>query len=121
MLQEYDVLKADIHQLGADPMRDYPEHEKLYRMKKELGTEHIGQFLEWLAQTGIVLAEWEEETRWREDQLIAHNETIEKLLARYAGVDLEVLEAEKRQMLADLRVEHARDEIERALGLREKR
>lgn len=103
-------------------MTDYPEHNKLHRMKKELGLEHIGQFLEYLAADGIVLAKWEEETpRWRDEQLFPHTETIEKLLARYAGVDLEVLETEKRQMLAELRVAHARDEIEKELGLRPQR
>jgi hypothetical protein len=122
-------------------MSAYPEHEKLHRVKEELGTEFIGAFLEWLGHDGIQLARyWDHETNcesvsddedpdgpspfrhrsenWRwykhtkkncgyenDGMLICIHEPIMKLLARYADVDLEKLETEKRQMLDDARRE----------------
>ena len=88
---------------------DYPEHEK---MKKVQEASHaIGQFVEWLASgeaheddKPIVLAYYSEaRSRYDDDVLEQMPYTIEKLLARYFGIDLELIAAEKDAMIADLR------------------
>lgn len=77
-------------------MSDYPEHEKLSAIKDQ--TQTIHDFLEWCGQQGIQLCEFDERSDgyWparREDDL----------LADWAGIDLKAIEAEKRQMLDQIR------------------
>jgi hypothetical protein len=111
----------------------YPEHDKLHKAKEELGTEHVGQFLEWLEQDGLILARFHDHERncdsekeqnqryahrgengrfyshpknecLREDDvLVAERMPIMQLLARYAGIDLAKLDEEKRAMLDEVR------------------
>jgi len=93
---------------------DTPEHEKLLKVKAELGTEHIGAFLEWLGHEGIQLAKfWRHEVNCEggshhkkehcgyeaDGVLYCIHESIQALLARYADIDLQKLEDEKRAIL----------------------
>lgn len=74
----------------------YPEHEKLTKVKDE--SQSIGEFLEWLNPQGFAIAQWNGHTeQW--DCGTRH----EWLLAKYFGIDTDKLEQEKRQMLAEIR------------------
>lgn len=79
------------------PEADYPEHEKLHRVKQE--SQAQGQFLEWLDSEGYILCQFE----GLHNEWIPVRITAEKLLARYHRIDLEKLESEKRAMLEELR------------------
>jgi len=75
-------------------------------MKKVREASHaIGQFLEWLASgeahddgKPIMLAYYYDDAALEQMPC-----TIERLLARYFGIDLELIAAEKDAMIADLR------------------
>ena len=81
-------------------MSKYPEHDKMRIAQADLGTQRIGEFLEWLGEQGIVLCESSgyEFQPWQ--QITG---SMENLLARYAEIDLAVIEQEKRAMLEELR------------------
>lgn len=85
-------------------MSKYPEHDKLRIAKKQFGTQHIGEFIDWLEEQGIVLCEASgyEFQPWQQI-----SERTEDLLARYAEIDLAVIEQEKRAMLDELRQANA--------------
>ena len=109
-------------------MSKYPEHEKLARIKDE--SHSIGLFLDWLrggfeGSPNLTLCYYQEPTgqpRFENDggSLFDGEElklnldfiepgwtparqTIPQLLAQYFGIDQEKLDAEKEQMLADIR------------------
>ena len=103
----------------------YPEHEKLAAVKER--SQEIGTFLDWLnGEKQIVMCKWHEshsethsvpKSAFAPDGRITYtdpagygpaNENTEKLLAQYFGIDLDVLEKEKRAMLAVAR-KSARD------------
>jgi hypothetical protein len=100
------------------PESKTPELDKMLAAKKDLGIEDVGRFIEWLESQGIHLCEWIEhqhdETCYGDDgyltcgfargpRLDYISGSVEQLLAKYAGVDLDKVEAEKRQILEDLR------------------
>lgn len=78
----------------------------------------IGEFLEWLREKGIVLAEYHKHSkdecgsvRWPEcgicsEQPVAHHYNTETLLAEFFEIDLNRVEDEKRAILEELRAEH---------------
>jgi hypothetical protein len=77
-------------------MSTYPEHDKLTAVADQ--TQAIGEFIEWLGGKGVFLACF----------VAGHNFPREvhgfrDLLAEWAGIDQDKLEAEKRQMLASNR------------------
>jgi len=79
---------------------EYPEHEKLEKVQAE--SQACGEFLSWLAfEKGLELCAAE----FDEDEWYPQSRTITDLLAEFFGIDSEALEAEKRQMLAELRGE----------------
>lgn len=83
-------------------MSDYPEHDKMDRVK--VRSQVIGEFLDWmLNDTGIILAVVGSES----DFLTPTSESFEQLLARYFEIDLRVIETEKRAMLAALQILNA--------------
>jgi hypothetical protein len=93
-------------------MSDYPEHDKMMAVKDE--SQAIGEFLDvGLARLGLRLCESDEHDRWWPASI-----SIEKLLADYFEIDLNVIEREKREMLAQQRRlnGHARDAREAAHG-----
>lgn len=94
------------------------ELDKMLAAKKEHHTEELGLFLEWLQSKGIRLARWgthEHDTECydsngfllcdlpRSKHLYPINDSTEKLLAEYTGVDLVKVEKEKQALLEEIR------------------
>lgn len=86
-------------------MADYPEHARMSKVSDRSQT--IGEFLDWLRSTEIVLAEWGTED-W-DETLFPINTSIEKLLARFFQIDLQKIAEEKDQMIAELRAMNERN------------
>jgi hypothetical protein len=80
----------------ADQEILYPECEKLRKVQKESNA--IGEFVEWLESRGIFLASYYEESG-----LHASRVPLQKLLAEFFDIDMDVVECEKRVMLEKLR------------------
>lgn len=74
----------------------YPEHEKLHKVHEQ--SQVIGEFLEQLGSEGLSICEYVD----RHDRWSPLSKNTEKILADYFGIDLDKLEKEKRQMLAEL-------------------
>lgn len=102
---------------------EYPEHDKLKAISEY--SQQIGAFLEWMKSDGIRLSRPHVHTRdcdnnWCDydmAQLVHDNESIQDRLARYFEIDQNKLDHEKREMLAAIRMEHAKDEIRKELAL----
>lgn len=77
-------------------MSKYPEHDKLAKVKDK--SQAIGEFLDYGLPQGYVLAKYD-----KYDRLYPIHDSIESLLAEHFGIDQDVLEDEKRQMLDKLR------------------
>jgi hypothetical protein len=75
-----------------------PEHDKLKARKEELGLLAVGEFLEWL-QTQYSICEWNESDH--EYHPTFHS--IGVIMARYADIDLDKIEAEKVALLEEYR------------------
>ena len=102
----------------------YAEHERVSQVKDK--SQAIGEFLQWLADQGIQLGKYVNDEIKTYDgdsdsftvtHFRPHHERIEDLLARYYNIDLNKLEREKREMLAELRKRNAAEKIDRELGL----
>lgn len=80
-------------------MSDYPEHDKLKEIQPL--SQAIGEFLEWCGEEGrdIFLAT----PHPFGEGMVPVNTSIERLLAQHFGIDLDKIEAEKRQMLDHMR------------------
>lgn len=82
---------------------NYPEHEKLSKVKDQ--SQEIGQFIDWLGKKNMAIGKFFERSgecnSWEvfEPTKIG----IEKLLAEYFEINLTVLETEKRLMLDEQR------------------
>ena len=83
----------------------YPEHDRMLAVKAR--SQPIGEFLDWLQTQDIHLAVYVK-TGWDGDALVPYHVPIESLLARYFEIDLDVIEAEKMQLLADVRAMNLR-------------
>jgi hypothetical protein len=79
-------------------MSEYPEHYKMLACTEERNA--VGDFLDWLQEQQYVIAE-QEQGSWR--NLVRVRNSIEDWLALYLGIDMEKIEAEKRQMLVEVR------------------
>lgn len=75
----------------------YPEHTRQATVLDE--AEAIGRFLD---ESGYILAEYREIKGYREEHLMPVSTSVHVILARYFGIDLDKIEAEKRAMLASL-------------------
>lgn len=82
-------------------MPEYPEHEKLHKIKDK--SQIIGEFLENGLPDRVVFAEWNR----RGDMLQPVRCNIQEWLADYFGIDRDKLEAEKQQMLEEIRTVNA--------------
>lgn len=83
-------------------MSEYPEHDKLAAVKDE--TQAVGEFLEWLMSTEYTLAVPYSGKEAGIGQLFVPSwPETNQLLARWKGIDLNKIEAEKRRMLASIR------------------
>ena len=81
----------------TDVDREYPEHVKMMKISDE--SQAIGQFIDWLEDE-------EDLYLMRRDEFgdyAYRTEGIEQLLAKYFGIDLSKIEAEKRDMLQSMR------------------
>jgi len=79
-------------------MPTYPQHAKLDSVQPL--SQACGEFIDWLATKGIYLAE-----QWAGDgyeDLRHTRKPITDLLAKFFGIDLNALEAEKRQMVREI-------------------
>jgi hypothetical protein len=93
----------------------YPEHEKQQAVREK--SQVCGEFVEWLQQRGIHLAEWTTYTYTRSDlggkehegtrqEMALTRQSLQDLLGKFFGIDPQKLEAEKREMLAAVREGH---------------
>lgn len=98
-------------------MTDYPEHEKLHKIADK--SQSIGEFVEWMqGEKGIVFGSYHEHDDGcmgsggfrvcglRKDELCPTRVNIRTLLAEFFGIDESKIEAEKRQMLDEMRAVH---------------
>jgi len=83
-------------------MSDYPEHDKLSAVAEQ--TQAIGEFMEWLEGKGAFLAHYVDGMNFPRQ----FDASIRDLLAEWAGIDQNKLEAEKRQMLNAMRAANER-------------
>lgn len=74
----------------------YPEHAKMRMVVND--SQIIGEFLEWLSAQRIELTKLQDN-----DQYAPIRERTEQIIARYFGIDLKVIEQEKRAMLEEIR------------------
>jgi hypothetical protein len=98
-------------------MNEYPEHEKMVKIKGNAQT--IGEFMEWLGIKRIILCRYHDHTDacfgpkdnlgirenmcgYRNDDLSPIYVEITDLLADYFRIDLKKIEEEKHQMLEEL-------------------
>jgi hypothetical protein len=78
---------------------EYPEHEKLHKIKDQ--SQAIGEFLDWLQSSRhVILAEYPKQYK---HTLVPIHMSTENILAEYFGINLNVLETEKRIMLDELK------------------
>lgn len=95
-------LEEKLHkaaQIVAEKVKDeYPEHAKLMGISDL--SQAIGDFLEWAsAEKHLVLCEYSEE----EKHFFPEGGPVQNLLAAFFDIDQDKLEAEKRQMLDNIR------------------
>lgn len=81
-------------------MSDYPEHDKLKKIQPL--SQAIGEFLEWASGEGMYLCA-EIEVRADSFEYLPITKQVPTLLAAHFGIDLNEIEAEKRQMLDHMR------------------
>lgn len=74
----------------------YPEHEKMKAIQPK--SQAIGDFLTWLGERGIWLAEFETPER-----LVPYHFSTQELLARYFEIDRAKIGKEKDAMLEEMR------------------
>lgn len=77
----------------ASPV-SYPEHEKLALIQPL--SQAIGEFVVWLREQSMIICMWNE---FRQEWVPVAT-SIDKLMARHFDIDLDRLEAEKRDMIA---------------------
>ena len=78
--------------------KSYPQCEKMSAVNAE--AQSIGNFLEWLSEQGLFVAEYTKIEGYRDEQAWPINESVEQLLARYFEIDLKKVEKERHAMLA---------------------
>lgn len=84
-----------------DKLHQWPEHDKLREVADR--SQAIGEFLEWLdLERDLVIARYAHEL----DEFVPANVSTNRLLAEFFGIDLDKLEAEKRDMLTLMKEAH---------------
>lgn len=78
----------------------WPQHALVDRRSTKQERQSMGEFVEWLAENGIVLAKLDEQ--YGADYVRVFTPTSE-LIARYLGVDYKAYQAETEDMLTYLR------------------
>lgn len=87
-------------------MSKTPELDKMLAVKEK--SQVVGEFLEWLNEQKIVLAEYTDDTcdcgcDCEEELLLHIRKGREQLLADFFEINLDKCEQERQQILADLR------------------
>ena len=85
-----------------------PELNKIIEAAED--SQKIGEFLEWLDEQEIILAEWtgsEYCEECGEEPLMRTSQSREQLLANYCGIDLAKAEKERQALLDEIRVTNA--------------
>ena len=79
-------------------MSNYPEHDRLSEISDI--SQSIGQFLD---ESEYILAEYHRPDGYSEEHLFPVQKPITQILADYFEIDLNKIEAEKRQMIEEMR------------------
>jgi len=79
---------------------EYPEHEKMQKVSER--SQACGEFIEWLGGKGICLASYQVNEHGV-NELFSVNDDIQKLLAEFFEIDLQLIQEEKEQMFEALR------------------
>jgi hypothetical protein len=79
---------------------DFPHCRKLSEASKD--TQPAGEFIEWLATRGIVLAEQTDEPGSGSFGLVPCTLWVSELLAEWKNIDMREVERERREMLVTL-------------------
>lgn len=83
-------------------MSEYPEHDKMSAVQKQ--SQVCGEFLDWLQdEKELHLAKYVRPEGYIDNYLAVAHARREELLAEFFEIDLDKIEAERRQMLAALR------------------
>lgn len=88
---------------------EYPEHEKLGMIADM--SQNVGEFMEWLLhqkeyvlfEHGEMLVDHGSGRQSTYEGMVRVNRRVEDLAGEFFGIDLKKLEAEKQQMLVDIR------------------
>ena len=81
---------------------DYPEHEKAKTLCREI--EAVREFIDWLQkEKDLDICEFHDDGR--RDPYFPYQGSVSNLLEEFFGIDPRKLEAEKRQMLDEIRKE----------------
>jgi len=93
---------------AESPVSATPECDKIRVVHEK--SQIIGEFLDWLSSQNIVLAKdsvlMDKCSECGDEYPVGylpHRESIEQVLARFFGIDLEKAETERRKILEDLR------------------
>lgn len=78
-------------------MPEYPEHDRQAKVVDQ--AQAIGDFLTENTQ-GYMLGEWFKPEGYHEARLFPVSKPVQQILADYFQIDLDKIEAEKRQMIA---------------------
>ena len=78
----------------------YPEHEKLAKVSDK--SQVIGEFCDWLSEQGIMFSRYDDDYLGGNFPLTVSMD-IQRRLAEFFDIDRKKLEAEKRQMLDEIR------------------
>lgn len=91
-----------------DSAEHYPEHEKLAKISDK--SQLVGEFLEeWCTTKGYTLCEWLDDADFSAvGGYFPVRKRTDAILADYFGIDLDKIEAEKRQMLDVMRKVNAK-------------
>jgi hypothetical protein len=82
----------------TETKHDYPEHEKLMAIADK--SQICGEFLNWLISAkGFCLAQWD----INEGLLYPAQQSTQRLLAEFFGIDQMKIDQEKQQMLDAIR------------------
>jgi hypothetical protein len=79
----------------------YPEHEKLTALGDK--NQVVGDFIKWLKKEGYVFAKYGDRQGRYQEELFDHHPPMSFLLGNFFEIDPDKIEAEKEQMLQDLR------------------
>lgn len=79
-----------------DTLNKYPEHAKMIAITNR--SQLDGELLEWLGEAGYTICKYDEDGHG----FFPVNKSIPELLAERYDIDLDKIEAEKRQMIKEL-------------------